>query len=153
MVKRLYTTMIFILSCKLLFAQADCVIFFKYRGIVTSDSLKIEKAAFPTTPFLIGYIEKSEERAFAIFNITDSTFNLTLASHLSSDFCRDQTDIINDVFKKKKEYIIKIFEFQNGKKSKAKIHEIIIPIESIKFTSETIDNKKEIVVDLGHIRV
>jgi|SRR5688572_953465 len=143
--KRLYTTIIFILICKLLFAQADCVIFFKYRGVLTSDSIKIEKAAFPTTPFLIGYTEKKEERAFAIFDLGDSTFNVTLVSHLSSDFCRDQTDIIKDVFKKRKEYIIKIY-------SKAKNFEIIIPTESIKFTSEIIDNEKEIVVDLGHIR-
>src|SRR5688572_32300176 len=113
--KRLYTTIPFILICKLLFAQADCVIFFKYRGVLTSDSIKIEKAAFPTTPFLIGYIEKKEERAFAIFDLGDSTFNVTLVSHLSSDFCRDQTDIIKNVFKKRKEYIIKIYELPDGK--------------------------------------
>lgn len=154
MSKKLHIITLLILSCFYLQAQPDCIILFKYKAIITSDSIKIAKIGFPTTPFLIGYISKTKDGAFSMYEPKDSIVNQILASHLSSDFCMDYESIINNVFKKKREgYLIKIFETQSGNPKKYKPLEILIPLDSIKFTSEIIESHKGIIIDLGKIKI
>ena len=143
-------TLTIITAC--LFGQSDCVIFFRYKGIIVSDSIKIQKIGLPTTPYIVGYEKKSGSKAFAIYNINDTSFNFEMASHLSSDFCGAQEDIVNFVFKRIQEYPIKLFRFQKKPNTETKLIEIIIPIDSIRFTCENINDRKEIIIDLGHIK-
>jgi hypothetical protein len=137
-----------------LVAQPDCIIIFKYVGNITSDSIKIDKIGLPTTPFLIGYINKNEERAFSIYKLKDSIVDKTKASHLSSHFCESNENIIDNVFKRSKNgYLIKVVTKKNDNSKDQKTIEILIPLESIKFTTEMVDNKREIKIDLGKIKI
>ncbi len=64
-----------------------------------------------------------------------------------SQFCGDYENIINNIFKKKDGYIIRLYEKQNNNRI-----ELLIPLDSIKFSIELIDGNKEIVIDLGKIK-
>lgn len=151
---KIYFTILIFLICFNALAQPDCVIPFKYKGIIISDSIKTSKVGLPTTPYLIGYEKKSDEKAFLIYELKDTIINEVLYSHLSSDFCRSLEDIITYFFKKTKNgYLIKIYTKQNKGSTKSNPIEILISLESIKFTIETIDNRKGIVIDFGKIKI
>jgi hypothetical protein len=154
MTRNFYITTLLFLSCCKLHAQADCKILFRYIGSITSDSIKITKIGLPTTPFLIDYIHKNSQRAFSIYKLKDSIINDTLISHLSSDFCMESENIIDYVFKHpKRGYLLRIFENQIGDPIKHKMQEILMPLDSIKFTSEFIGNRRCIIIDLGNIKI
>ena len=147
MKKNLFLLIFIILSYFNLSAQPDCRITFNYTGSIISDSIKIIKVGLPTTPFLAGFISKDEKRAFDVFDLKDSTINQSQGSHLASDFCSTENAIINDFFKLPKNgYIIKVFD-------KIKWQEVLIPLASITFSVEVINGKKEIVINLGNIKI
>jgi len=120
--------------------------------VIADFSNKFFQIGLPTTSLIVGYEKKTNTRAFAITNITDSSFDIELASHLSSDFCRTPEDIVAFVFRRLKEYPVKLFYSPKTSKSKNKFIEVIIQLDSIKFTYEVIDDRKEIIIDLGHIK-
>ena len=148
--KRYFLTITLFIIAIGVFGQPDCMTSFRYRGIIVEDSIQISRIGLPTTPFIVGYEKKSSSRAFAIFDVNDSVFNVRLGSHLSSDFCRTPDNIITFVFKRIKEYPIKLFVGDEKFKNPIKI---IIPIDAIRFLLEDIDDRKEIVIDLGHIQI
>jgi len=149
--KKILLAIILSLSNFLLFAQPDCMITFRYKGIVISNNSKITSIGLPNTSFLMGYEKKEDDHAFSRYIPADSLIDCTLCTHLSSDFCRDTNSIIKYVFKNRKEgYLIKV-KTQASDTKKAHIFEIIIPLDTIKFTTEVVENRRRIVVDLGAI--
>lgn len=73
---------------------------------------------------------------------------------MSSDFCTDYDSIISNVFKRRKEgYVIKIFKEQKIGPKKRNNFEILIPLDSIKFSTETVNGHKQIIIDLGKINL
>ncbi len=151
--KKYLLTIILTLFTTILFGQPDCIITFRYKGAISDSSNKFHKIGLPTTPFIVGYEKKANSIAFTIKNINDSLFDIELGSHLSSDFCRSPEDIVTYVFKQLKEYPVKLFYNSKDSKSKGKFIEVIIPLDSIKFTYEVFDDRKVIVIDLGFIKV
>jgi hypothetical protein len=150
--KKYLLTVTLTIFATVLFGQADCIIFFSYKGVMVGDSSKFRQIGLPTTPFIAGYEKKKDQRAFAAFNLSDSSFDLTMSSHLSSEFCRKSEDIVTFFFKRIKEYPIKFFDNRSSSKPKLKTVEKIILTSSINFTYEVVDDGKEIVIDLGRIK-
>jgi hypothetical protein len=150
--KKHLLTVILTLFTTVLFGQPDCIITFRYKGVIADSSNKFRQIGLPTTPFIVGYEKKTNSEAFAIKNISDSSFDIELASHLSSDFCRTPEDIVTFVFRQLKEYPVKLFYSRKDSKLKDKPIEVIIPLDSIKFTYEVVNDRKEIVIDLGRIK-
>jgi len=135
-----------------IFAQADCIIWFKYKGSILSDSLKIEKIGLPTTPFLCGYIKETDREAFDLLELKDSVINDTCYSHLSSDFCLEYNYMLNRVFRKdNKGYPIEIFCSNTKDIAKRKMIELTLPIDKITFSPGNKESKLKIIIDLGRI--
>jgi hypothetical protein len=130
------------------FGQADCVTRFTYTW--TTDSLTANKfdVGLPTTPFLVGYANKDDERSFYFVDLNSKT--ATMSSHLSSDFCMDRESIIERVFRGDKSfYLLKLRTTTNEKRTKLDVSEIKIPVDAIVFSVDSV--KRTINIQLPKI--
>jgi hypothetical protein len=129
--------------------QMDCVIHFTYTWTVETETNREIELGLPTTPFLVGYETKNDERSFAFAELNSG--EASLGSHLRSDFCMDYDRIIERVFKGDKSYyLLKLRTKKNEKGKKFKIKEIKIPIDSINFSIDK--EERRIIIQLPTIK-
>jgi hypothetical protein len=135
-------------------AQNDCVVYFEYKLKINS-STKIEQIGLPTVPFIFSYVTKMDEDAFKVLAVNGSTITERVASHLNGDLCNDNSEIINSIYKKSPEgLLVRIFGGRKrGSGKPAKPVDILIPLESIKFSFTMWENKKLMVIDLGNLSI
>jgi hypothetical protein len=132
--------------------QQDCVIYFNYKGSIIGNTSKIARIGLPTTIFLKGYVNNKSARAFAIYSLRGPVFNVTGSSHLSADFCLEPEDIIQRVFKSDhKNYPVKLFLLKKNKPRTYSSKEVLVPIDSIRFSINR--DERKIVIHLGRIKL
>lgn len=134
----------FSFSSMLLFSQADCVRPLIYSGKVSIKNFDINEIHVPSTAFLSDYVKFNDLRGFKIIKVNKDYFSQQSGTNLSSHFCGSLQEIINDFFKQKKSYPIKIIEKKKDHLGKYRILKFIIPVEKMIF-KVTEDEKIEII--------
>jgi hypothetical protein len=128
------------------YGQSDCVIRFTYTWTTDSSKDNEIELGLPTTSFLGGYTIESDEESFHFVKINPN-HEVTLVSHMSSEFCGGYQHTIDKFFKgNKSSYLLKL---RTNSKDKEQIREIKIPIDSINFSFDK--TKKQIRIQLPDI--
>lgn len=130
-------------------AQADCVMYFTYKGEIKGN-MTVGKIQVPSTAFLMGYEPVNDKFDSYVLPVDSNSFQVKCRSHLSSDFCMDKNGIVERVFKKVESYPVTIFEQQKDHTGKYKMIKINIPTDQIKFV---ITESKELVIELPVITI
>jgi hypothetical protein len=83
------------------FAQADCIVFYKFKGslerIEISDS-SVVIIEVPESFFFENFETESTMHSIVEISPHQNNFEKGFRSHLSSIFCRTKEELINDVF-------------------------------------------------------
>ena len=148
--KRVLSILILLLIGQIGYSQADCVLTFKISGKVTANGTKPEKIYLPSTVFLVGYEKFDSKTGFYYLDLKSESFSEEFRSHLSSDFCMDAELIVERVFKKVKNYPIRIAEKVKDQAGDFKYYELEIPTEQIKFI---LNNEERIEIILPNIKL
>lgn len=149
---KLYLIGLFVTCFVTAYTQQDCIIYFSYKGSLAGNATRIARVGLPTTMFLKGYVNNKSARAFSVYPLRGSVFNFTSSSHLSADFCLEPEDIIQRVFKSDhKNYPVKLYVLKTAKPRTYTSREILVPIDSIRFSINR--DERKIVIHLGKIKL
>ena len=143
--KILLLFMLSLISFQSLYAQGDCMTHFIYSGKIKVKKFEVGKIYLPSTAFLSGVVKFYEFGGFKTIEPTSDEFYLKTSTNLSSHFCGEPQEIIDDFFSKVKNYPIRITEKMKDHPGKYRILEFEIPTKDIKFRVNQ-DNIIEIIL-------
>lgn len=149
MIKKVLLSFV-IFSNTLLFSQADCMRPLIYSGKVNIKNFDIDQIHVPSTRFLSDYVKFNDLGGFKIIKVNKDYFSQQSGTNLSSHFCGPLQEIIEDFFKQKKNYPIKIIEKKKDHKGKYRILEFVIPAEKMTFKVTENEEIEIIFPDLIH---
>jgi len=86
-----------------------------YSGKISIKDFDIDQIHVPSTAFLSDYVKFNDLGGFKIIKVNKGYFSQQSATNLSSHFCGPLQEVIEDFFKQKKNYPIKII----GKKERS----------------------------------
>ena len=135
-------------------AQEDCVVYFEYKAKINAD-FKVEKIGLPTVPLIFSYVTKMDDDAFKVLTVSGSTISEKVASHLGGDMCADNSEIIRSIYLKSPEgLLVRVYSDKKRPSGKpAKPMDILVPLESVKFSFTVSEGKKLLVIDLGEVEM
>ena len=133
MLKKSLFSFALILLSNNLFSQADCVRPLIYSGKINIRNFDIEKIQVPSTLFLNNIVKFNKSGGFKVIKTDSISFSKKLSTNLSSVFCESSEEIIENFFKKKKIYPIKIFKKKKNHFRKYKVLKFKIPVEKMTF--------------------
>lgn len=133
MLKKSLFSFALILLSNSLFSQADCVKPLIYSGKINIKNFDIEQIHIPSTLFLNNIVKFNKPGGFKVIKTDSNSFSKELGTNLSSVFCESSEEIIENFFKKKKIYPIKIFKKKKNHFGKYKVLKFKIPVEKMTF--------------------
>lgn len=136
------------ISFQTLYAQGDCMTPFIYSGKIRIKEFEIDKIYLPSTAFLSGAIKFNKFGGFKVIEPTSEDFHLQTSTNLSSDFCGEPQEIIDEFFSKVKNYPIKITEKKKDRVGKHRTLEFEIPTKDITFK---LNEENIIIINLPQI--
>ncbi len=138
---------LFCLLTGTLLAQRDCVLPLNYRGTFRELPFKVSKIVIPTTEYLQGYVAKGERLSTITRKVQGSSFSIRTITSMSSHFCGETQDVVENVFKKfKNPYFVRFLGTNKGDSI-----EIQIPVDKIIFLPTVIGKRKGLQLDFAAI--
>lgn len=121
-------------SFQSLYAQGDCMTPFIYSGKIKVKEFEVGKIYLPSTRFLNGIVRFNELGGFKTVEPTSEEFYLKTSTNLSSEFCGEPQDIIDDFFSQVKIFPVRITEKVKDYDGKYRTLEFEIPAKDITFS-------------------